>query len=115
MPPLHSSITWVAKAVYAVSILQSPASFIRRKNSVSANKNNSCPVNFEILHSVFLYAHMDCSGKKRVQKTGNPALRLQSAGFQSDKIRYFLSGTNYAFLKMFVIRTLSYQVKPDNV
>lgn len=35
------------------SILQSPASFIRRKNSVSANKNNSCPVNFEILHSVF--------------------------------------------------------------
>ena len=37
MPPLHSSITWVAKAVYAVSILQSPASFIRRKNSVSAN------------------------------------------------------------------------------
>ena len=38
MPPLHSSITWVAKAVYAFSILQSPASFIRRKNSVSANK-----------------------------------------------------------------------------
>ena len=35
--PLHSSITCVAKAVYAVSILQSPASFIRRKNSVSAN------------------------------------------------------------------------------
>ena len=37
-PPLHSSITWVAKAVYAVSILQSPASFIRRKKSVSASK-----------------------------------------------------------------------------
>ena len=36
--PLHSSITWVAKAVYAVSILQSPASFIRRKKSVSASK-----------------------------------------------------------------------------
>ncbi len=35
---VRSSITWVAKAVYAVSILQSPASFIRRKNSVSANK-----------------------------------------------------------------------------
>ena len=38
MLPLHSSITWVAKAIYAVSILQSPASFIRRKKSVSANK-----------------------------------------------------------------------------
>jgi hypothetical protein len=58
---------------------------------------------------------MDCSGKKRIQKTGNPALRMQSAGFQSDKIRYFLSGTNYPLLKMFVIRTLSYQVKPENV
>jgi hypothetical protein len=58
---------------------------------------------------------MDCSGKKRVQKTENPALRLQSAGFQSDKIRYFLSGTDYSLLKMFVIRTLSYQVKPENV
>ena len=30
--------SWVAKAVYAVSILQSPASFIRRKKSVSASK-----------------------------------------------------------------------------
>jgi len=58
---------------------------------------------------------MDCSGKKRVQKTEDPVLRLQSAGFQSDKIRYFLSGTDYALLKMFVVRTLSYQVKPDNV
>ena len=36
--PVHRSITWVAKAVYAVSILQSPASFIRRKKSVSASK-----------------------------------------------------------------------------
>ena len=35
--------------------------------------------------------------------------------FKVIKFDIFLSGTDYALLKMFVVRTLSYQVKPDNV
>ena len=34
----HIAVAGFVKAVYAVSILQSPASFIRRKKSVSASK-----------------------------------------------------------------------------
>ena len=60
------------------------------------------PVNFEILHSVFRYAHMNMIGKKRVHKIKNPAHSLQGAGFQCDNFAIYLSVRNYFRLKVFI-------------
>ena len=76
MPPLHSSITWVAKAVYAVSILQS-AGFVYQAEKVGFRQQEIIhgSVNFEN-YTLFSACAHEYNWQKTRQKIKNPTLNF---------------------------------------
>lgn len=76
MPPLHSSITWVAKAVYAVSILQ-VAGFVYQAEKVGFRQQEIIhgSVNFEN-YTLFSACAHEYNWQKTRQKIKNPTLNF---------------------------------------
>ena len=75
MPPLHSSITWVAKAVYAVSILQSGFVYQAEKVGFRQQEIIHGSVNFEN-YTLFSACAHEYNWQKTRQKIKNPTLNF---------------------------------------